>query len=157
MNTKSSEGGGRKPPPTANRYQPGRSGNPRGRPRGAVSTKLITKKVALKRLTQTINAKHKSLMLLEWVILAVRSMQMEGHAGAARIVEDLKTFMIPAEAESLGVLLVPEVLTPEEWSAQIVRHNADHPFEPGTEEYERWNRRGPETGQKNDSTFAGCT
>lgn len=140
MSTESNDSG-RKPPPEKHRYRKGRSGNPRGRPKGAISTKLLTRKVALKQVRREVNGRVQRLTLLECVILTTRAMAMEGHAGAAAMVDDLRSQMQPPEPEQEGgFLLVPETLTPEESWAQIERYNAAHPHEPGTADYEKYGR-----------------
>jgi hypothetical protein len=138
MNTESNDSG-RKPPPPKFRYKPGESGYPRGRPKGAISTKLLTRKVALKRLAREVNGRAQRLTLLEYVILTARAMAMEGHAGAAAIVDDLRFKMQPPEpAQGGGFLVVPEMLTPEECQAMHERHNAIVDcHEPGREDKEQ--------------------
>ncbi len=134
-----SNGNGRKPPPAEGRFGPGQSGNPRGRPKGAISTKLLTKKVALKRVTRDANGKKQTLTLLECVVLTARTMAMEGHAGAAALVDELLIQMRPPEPESgVGFLVVPEMLTAEEADAMVERHNAEAIYEPGTPDYEKY-------------------
>jgi hypothetical protein len=136
-----SEDDNRNSPLSNQRYTKGQSGNPRGRPKGAISTKLLTRKVALKRLAREVNGRAQRLTLLECVILAARAMAIEGHAGAAAIVDDLRSQMLPPEPQAgVGFLLVPELLTPAEWAAQLERHNAVHTYEPGTEDYEKYQR-----------------
>ena len=150
MSTKSNKIG-RQPPPPASRYKTGRSGNPRGRPKGAVSLKLITEKIALKRLTQTVDGKQQSRTILEWVILTLRAMQMEGNSGAAVLMEELRNLVEPPAPEGGGFVIVPEVLNEEEAMAMIERYNAEA-VEPGTEEYERQHPWTPKVGPGIDPT-----
>jgi hypothetical protein len=79
MNTYETESG-RKPPPVAQRFKRGQSGNLCGRPKGAISKKLLTKKVALTRIPRNVNGKKQYLTVLEAVTLTVRTMAMEGTA-----------------------------------------------------------------------------
>jgi hypothetical protein len=126
----------RKPPPAAQRYKQGQSGNLQGRPKGTVSTKLLTRKIALKRFTREVNGKKQTLTLLEYAILTARAMQVEGHAGAAALLQDVLAKVSPPDPEmGGGFLLVPEVLTPEEAKAMMERHNAlVESHEPGRED-----------------------
>ena len=132
---------GKKPPPVAQRFKRGQSGNLRGRPKGAISKKVLTKKVALTRIPRDVNGKKHYITVLGAVTLTLRTMAMEGHAGAAAIIDDLVARMQPPAPENGGgFLVVPETLTDEECMAQMERHNAAHPHEPGTPEYEKFGR-----------------
>ena len=123
----------RKSPPSTQTYKPGQSGNPRGRPKGAISKKLLTRKVMLRRVTRNVNGKKQTLTLLECAILAAREMQMEGNPTAASVLNEIMAKLRPGEDQpGTGFLLVPETLTPEEAEVQAERYNANA-IEPGTD------------------------
>ena len=57
-----------KGPPAEHQFQKGHSGNPAGRPKGAISLSRLTRKVALKKLRVPIDGKTRKITLLELLI-----------------------------------------------------------------------------------------
>lgn len=96
-------------PPKATRFQPGQSGNPRGRPRGAKNRKSIVGKVASE--IQTVNGR--SMTTLEVMLMVVRNEAASGNVRAFAKLEKLLNRINPEAAT--GVLLVPAPVTAVEW------------------------------------------
>jgi hypothetical protein len=125
---------GRTPPPPEKRFPKGRSGNPAGRPKGAISVSLLTRKVALKKHRVPIDGKTRSITLLELLILKAQAMAASGHPGAAAQINWLRTQTEQSDADLAigGFLLAPAPLTLEEFIAKEDARSAGK-VEPGTE------------------------
>src|SRR5947209_14158081 len=115
---------GRLAPPEEYRIEKGKSGNYKGRPRGSVSLKALTRKVARTKHSGLIGGEPQRLTLLELVVLKARAMAIGGHAGAAAVVRDLWDVMAEPAPEEGGLLLAPAEVTPDEWIAQAKARNA---------------------------------
>ena len=110
---------GFKSPPTASRFQPGKSGNPKGRPKKSKETKAdIIKKVLLEQHQVTVDGERVSRTTIALVFLALQKKAMDGHSQAAAEFEKLNDRYGPQEPQGKGgVLVVPGRLTPEAWEA----------------------------------------
>ena len=77
------EGVGYRRPPTANRFSKGRSGNPKGRPKGSKGHlglgKMLQRKVSI-----TVDGKRQSVELTEAVALQMSRQALAGNVPAAR-------------------------------------------------------------------------
>lgn len=104
-------------PPLETRIPPGRSGNPRGRPRGAKGHKQIVRKIANEMHSVVEDGKRRERSALELVLLQLRNLAAQGNVQAFRAYNDLIAKYSPPETERrLGYLVVPEEFaTPEEW------------------------------------------
>ena len=76
-------------PPRHSRFKPGRSGNPRGRPKGAVDRKTIVERVFLARHTVIEQGKRRQRTVLELVLLALRNRAIDGDPKAFSKFHDL--------------------------------------------------------------------
>ena len=123
---------GRVPPPEEYRIPKGKSGHYAGRPRGSVSLKVLTRKVAMAKHRAVIDGAPQWRTLLELIILKTRSMALGGHAGAAALMGELWGLTAEPEPDECGFLLAPAELTPEEWIEETEARNAKA-VEPGTE------------------------
>jgi hypothetical protein len=125
MSHKTDAGPGRPPPPPEHRFLKGTSGNKRGRPKGAVSLKRITRKVALKKHAVMADGRSVRKTLLELVIEALISRAATGAPSMAALQNELRAKIRPTgEKQPGGLLVVPAVLSPEEFIAQEEARNA---------------------------------
>ncbi len=125
MNDKPKKKTGRVPPPVEHRFLKGRSGNKRGRPKGAVSLKRLTCKVALKQHYIKVNGETVRDTLLNLVIGTLVRQAAIGNPSMVKLKRELRTKLLPQDNEQKGgILVVPRMLSPEEWRAQADRRNA---------------------------------
>ncbi|UPK38946.1 DUF5681 domain-containing protein [Bradyrhizobium sp. 186] len=123
---------GRVLPPEDHRFLKGKSGNPRGRPKGAVSLKQLTRKFAHKKVSTPIDGNLQNADRLQITILMARAIAAQGKPTAARLLAELRAQIAQPEPDrGGGFVVVPEDLTTEEWMAQGEARNA-HRVEPGT-------------------------
>ena len=76
-------GPGRKPPPVEHQFLKGTSGNKKGRPKGSVDLKKLTRKVAQKKHAVKVDGRIVRKTLLQ---LVVESMIREAATGASSMV-----------------------------------------------------------------------
>lgn len=107
---------GYKAPPEAHRFSKGRSGNPRGRPKGAMGKKQIAQKVLLEQHEIIEGGRRVKRTALELILLAYRNQAFEGSSRAFKDLEKLAAKFDPQPpAKRAGVLVVPGRLTMESW------------------------------------------
>jgi uncharacterized protein DUF5681 len=123
---------GRAPPPEEYRIPKGKSGNYKGRPRGSVSLKRLTRKVANTKYRAVIDGAPQRRTLLELIILKIQALALNGNAGAAALMRNLWGLAVGPEPVKGGFLLVPAAAqTLEEYMAEEEARNAEA-VEPGT-------------------------
>ena len=116
-------GPGRTPPPPEHRFLKGTSGNKRGRPKGSVSLKKITRKVALRK--HRLGPEGPAKTLLQLVIEAMIRGAASGVPSMVALINEIRAKIHPqGEKQQGGFLVVPEILSAEEWIAQAEAHNA---------------------------------
>ncbi|MGX9431815.1 MULTISPECIES: DUF5681 domain-containing protein [Bradyrhizobium] len=125
---------GRVPPPTKMRFRKGRSGNPRGRPKGAVSLERLTRDFALKTQTVSVSGKPERMNRLQIAILKLKALAATGQPGAVALLDQLRGTITAKEPEhNGGFLVVPATAASvEEFVAEMVERDKDK-VEPGTE------------------------
>lgn len=107
---------GYKAPPEPHRFQKGRSGNPRGRPKGAMGKKQIAQKVLLERHEVIEGGRKVKRTALEFILLAYRNQAYEGSSRALKDLEKLAEKFDPQPpTKRAGRLVVPGRLTMETW------------------------------------------
>jgi hypothetical protein len=123
VSDKSEIGPGRTPPPVEHRFLKGTSGNKRGRPKGSVSLKKLTRKVALRKHRFGPDARPKTL--LQHVIEAMIRGAAAGAPSMVALNDQIREKIRPQEGKQPGgLLVVPEVLSHEEFLAQMEKRNA---------------------------------
>jgi hypothetical protein len=95
-------------PPRHSRFQPGRSGNPRGRPRGVKSLSDIVRKIVGQKVTVTENGRVRRVPRLEAILLRAAGEASRGDARALRLLLQLterygESAQTGAEYEMTGV------------------------------------------------------
>jgi hypothetical protein len=122
-NDESKTGNGRTPPPAEHRFLKGTSGNKRGRPKGAISLKKLTRKVALRK--HRLGTEDQAKTLLRLVIETMIRGAASGAPSMVALSNEIRAKIHPQEeTQPGGLLVVPEVLSAEEWTAQAEARNA---------------------------------
>jgi hypothetical protein len=114
-------------PPTNERFQPGTSGNLRGRPKGRKNRKTILKAVANKKITLPDGTAR---TILELLIIRLRQAARQGKVTEANHFNKLAQKFDPPETEiGLGFLVVPPPLPAHISGLDYARWLADRPVE----------------------------
>lgn len=117
-------GPGRTPPPIGHRFLKGTSGNKRGRPKGAVSLKKLTRKVALRK--HRLGPEGPAKPLLQLVIEAMIRGAASGIPSMVALNNEIRAKIHPQQEKLQGgLLVVPAVMTPAEFSETMEKQNAD--------------------------------
>ena len=116
---------GRTPPPPEHRFLKGTSGNKRGRPKAAVSLKKLTRKVAMKKHRVIVDGRVVHKALLQLVIEAMIRGAASGAPSMVALHNEIRAKFRPTEENQQGgLLVVPEVLSVEEFMAEAEERNA---------------------------------
>jgi len=114
-------------PPKQTRFKPGRSPNPRGRPKGARGRAKVLHDVAFETHTIIENGEPVRRTTIELVLLSVRNHAAAGNARAARICDAfLEQYGAKEPIEPTGYLIVPQRLTPQEFIASMEEERKNH-------------------------------
>jgi hypothetical protein len=125
MNDKPQNGPGRMPPPVEHRFLKGSSGNKQGRPKGSIDLKKLTRKVALKKHRVVVNGRPVRKTLFQLVIESVVRGAASGAPSMVSLQNEIRAKVRPMEEKQQGgLLVVPEGLSAEEWTAQAEERNA---------------------------------
>jgi Family of unknown function (DUF5681) len=125
MNDKPKNGPGRTPPPVEHRFLKGSSGNKRGRPKGSIDLKKIIRKVALKKHRVVVNGRSVRKTLLQLVIESMIRGAASGAPSMVSLHNEIRAKVRPGEKQPGGLLLVPEIISTEEFVAEEEARNAD--------------------------------
>jgi len=86
---------GYKRPPLHSRFQPGKSGNPRGRPRRKRAIESIVDDLLGQKMWVTLDGRKKRVPVEEAILLRVREQALKGDQKAVRLLLDLKRGFAP--------------------------------------------------------------
>jgi Family of unknown function (DUF5681) len=126
MNDKPQNGPGRMPPPVEHRFLKGSSGNKRGRPKGSIDLKKLTRKVALKKHRIVVNGRPIRKTLFQLVIETVVRGAASGAPSMVSLHNEIRAKVRPMEEKQPGgLLVVPEGLSSEEFVAKEEARNAE--------------------------------
>jgi hypothetical protein len=94
-------------PPVATRFKPGRSGNPKGRPRGKGSLAQSLRKALFGKISVTENGKVKSMSALDAIVKSMRLKALKGDVRAtALLVKLMEVHKVAAEPEPTRVIQI---------------------------------------------------
>ena len=114
---------GYRKPPTRRRFK--KSGNSKGRPKGAKNRKTIVKAVANEMHSVLENGKRRRLSTLDLVLLRLRNIALEDKN--VRAFEELhrliKAYQPQETNDDVGYLVVPAEMSQEEWVAEQMEKN----------------------------------
>jgi hypothetical protein len=120
MNDKPQNGPGRMPPPVEHRFLKGSSGNKRGRPKGSIDLKKLTRRVALKKHRIVVNGRPVRKTLFQLVIETVVRGAASGAPSMVSLHNEIRAKVRPMEEKQPGgLLVVPEGLPAEEWKGRL--------------------------------------
>lgn len=109
-------------PPRATQFKPGRSGNPRGRPRGAKARRTIVEELASELHWVTEGGQQRQRTTLELIILHLRAKAVSGDLKAIDSIKAILDRYDPQEPTRGGaVLVVPPTMTVDEWSRRFAK------------------------------------
>ena len=118
-----------------NRFQPGQSGNRRGRPKGVKNRKTIVKKIALETHSMTRNGVSEQVTTAELALLELRNKVALGDAQALRYHGFLsKKYGLPITDKRVGVAVMPAEISCEEWWKREQERNRTRKPPPGYDE-----------------------
>jgi hypothetical protein len=119
-------GPGRKPPPVEHQFLKGTSGNKKGRPKGSVDIKKLTRKVALKKHAVKVDGKIVRKTLLQLVIESTAREAAAGVPSMVALIDQIRAKVSPTEERQKGgILLFPADVSPEEFDALAEARNAN--------------------------------
>jgi len=123
---------GRKPPPAEHYFLRGTTGNKKGRPKGSIDTKRLTRKVANKKHAVRVDGRIVRKTLLQLVIESMIREAAAGKPSMVALVDQIRSKICPAQGKQEGgFLLVPATGSMEECIAEEEARNANA-LEPGT-------------------------
>ena len=107
---------GYKAPPKQHRFEKGKSGNPRGRPKDAHGKRKIVQKVLLEEHQVVEGGRAVRRTALDLALRILKNKSFAGEDRAFKALEKLDAEYAPqAPDEPAGVLVVPGRLTKESW------------------------------------------
>ena len=111
---------GYKQPPKHSRFKKGKSGNPKGRPKSSPGKRAILTRVfgEKRRLENQPRGARVWYSLLELLVMALKQLAVSGHMAATKLFDKVSERHEPTQSDGepkYGFLVVPEVLTEEEW------------------------------------------
>ena len=117
-------------PPVETRFQPGQSGNLKGRPRGAKGRKATVIRVLMERRKVDTDGtgRPREITVLELTVLLLKQLAAAGDQRAYRTLMDLDhRYGAPEPGKPVGYLVVPEVRNEAEWLelAELMRCDND--------------------------------
>ena len=111
---------GYKVPPKEHEFKKGKSGNPKGRPKGAQGKAKAARKVLWEQHTVRENNRRVTRTTIELVVLTLRQLAFAGNHRAFKVMQQLEADYDPQKPKNrAGLLVVPGRLTPESWEQQF--------------------------------------
>jgi hypothetical protein len=126
---------GYKNPPVKSRFQKGRSGNPRGRPKGSRNVDTVLSEVLNQQVTFKAGGRSKPINKGDALIKRLMNMASKGDRRAVdaviNLIGKIERLVDQPEAErkDVGLMAVPGVLTPEAYDIQMSKVRRDRELE----------------------------
>lgn len=109
-------------PPKAHQFCKGRSGNPRGRAKGAKGKRKIAEQILLEDHVIRENGRKVRRTTLELILITLRNLAFDGNNRAHKLFGKLEAeYDPPPPDKPAGCLVVPGRLTKEAWSELYAR------------------------------------
>jgi hypothetical protein len=99
---------GYKRPPKVGQFVKGRSGNPKGRPKGSQNVASVFLKIARERVRVTINGRFRTITKLEAITLQIINKAMAGDSRAAKDVLSLHSLLERTEESKFQADAAPD-------------------------------------------------
>ncbi|MGY0791995.1 DUF5681 domain-containing protein [Azospirillum argentinense] len=116
---------GYKKPPPSHRFQPGKSGNPKGRPKKSKNLGALLAGILEETITLREDGAMRTVSKGEAMLLAQTHKAMKGDTRAFEAILKLEAKTASSSASGpTGVLVVPGPLTEEEWEKRVEQHQA---------------------------------
>ena len=107
---------GYKASPKEHQFKKGKSGNPKGRPKGAQGRASVARKVLWDQHIVSENNRRVTRTTIELVVLTLRQLAFAGNNRAFKVMQQLEADYDPQKPKTpAGLLVVPGRLTPESW------------------------------------------
>ena len=99
---------GRGRPPVKSRYPKGRSGNPRGRPKGSKNRKTVLREIAAETHHLTIDGVRRELPVYSLLLTRLHQAAVGGDRLALVASEEFRNYLSPEPQTGGGVIVFPE-------------------------------------------------
>jgi uncharacterized protein DUF5681 len=108
-------------PPKNSQFQKGKSGNPKGRPKGSKSVPSLAQEHFLKLVTVTVNGKSTKMPMVAAFLAKLSAEAMKGDLKALKLVLDMCAKYITEPGSHPGAGQTPFELTADEYDS-ILKH-----------------------------------
>jgi hypothetical protein len=108
-------------PPRHSRFKPGQSGNPSGRPKGAVGVKATLERVVLQEHVFVERGRRRRRTILELLVMSMRDQGISGKLKAASLLHDLVLRFGPQEGPEQAYIFMPEPPSADEQEDEAER------------------------------------
>lgn len=90
-------------PPKAHQFKPGKSGNPRGRPKGAKNESTILRDIMHRKIESRSGGRTRKIPILEGILLRMTEDALKGNPKSASFVLNRYAAMVSGELEGQDI------------------------------------------------------